>query len=1102
MTTYANVGHILLKRGNTTQSSAYTGPLGELTLDTDLGTVRVHNGATAGGMILATNAQALATNANAAAQSVEISGLRANITAANVAIAGLTSNAAIQAAILDTLTGNAATQSTVLDSLTANAATQATVLTDLLSNAVSQQTSLIDLVANAATQAEAIMATSGSYTNANVATYLSAFDGNILPAANVTYSLGDATHQWKDLWVSNNTIYIGNTPIRVDGNTLLVNDAPVSGAGSTGDITFDATTISAPNEAVIAVEGKNSEGVVNSKLEINSEVAIAKLETFGTEIQNFYGGDGYWTTAVWTVTPFGRGQLEFTDAEQLYAFLDSSTNSWNSGENKQFSWNEGSPVQYSGYSYGGGTLTIDLGSELLPPEDPTEVTVLRLDWNNVSRVAVDQGDYGEIQIFGRDMPVEINSTEDVNIEAGDDLRLTGNDIVALRNNSPTEPVRIVTDDNAISKTWEFGANGELTTPGDITVAGDVTGTAGASTLILRAQPSSNTYIQLNNIVDSAFRAEANIALSTANNAYTWLFDNAGVLTFPDSTVQTTAWTGNIAGNILVDTSAIQFVASSSGDGLGYSTIHLIPDTSLEGTDQYLIVDPTGGEPGHIHLRAGGTQDSSAADLYLGGELTCVRVSDTSGIVTVRTTNVGDPNITLDWRFEQDGNLYFPGIGNNRIGENEPGLVVSSDNGVVLQSNNNGEGKDWTFGTDGNLTFPDSTIQTTAWTGTVNFGNTIAIGYNTGTVSQGLAAVAIGSQAGNIAQGSQAIAIGVVAGQSNQGTDAIAIGTLAGGFNQGEGAVAIGQSAGVIDQGLYAVAIGSGAGYQYQANNSIAITATGTQLSPTESGFYIDPVRNDSGNVSLALFYNTDTKEITYDTASTYGNTEVATYLANFDGAINFTASPAIISGLGNIDSAQVWAGNVTSVNGFFWANGVAYSTGGGGGNSFSTIAVAGQSNVVANSSASTMTLVAGSNITITTDSVADTVTISAAVGSGNVLEEPFESKSSATGVIEHDATTNRLFRHTSISANFTANFTNLGLTAGKATSISLVLVQGATARMCTAVQIGGAAQTITWQGSASAPLGNANRTDVVTFSILCTATDTYTVLGMLTSFGG
>jgi hypothetical protein len=154
----------------------------------------------------------------------------------------------------------------------------------------------------------------------------------------------------------------------------------------------------------------------------------------------------------------------------------------------------------------------------------------------------------------------------------------------------------------------------------------------------------------------------------------------------------------------------------SGDGAGLDTIKLIPDSELHynsgsyGNDQYIIVDPTGGDPGHIHLRAGGTQDASTADLYLGGELTCVRVSDTSGIVTVRTTNVGDPNITLDWSFQSDGNLYFPGIGNNRIGESEPGLVVSSDNSVVLQSNNTGESKELTFGPDGSLVFPSGAGQ--------------------------------------------------------------------------------------------------------------------------------------------------------------------------------------------------------------------------------------------------------------------------------------------------------------------------------------------------------------------------------------------------------
>lgn len=130
--------------------------------------------------------------------------------------------------------------------------------------------------------------------------------------------------------------------------------------------------------------------------------------------------------------------------------------------------------------------------------------------------------------------------------------------------------------------------------------------------------------------------------------------------------------------------------ADAGDGSNADTIKLIPDAELfaNGSNQYLVVDPTGGEPGHIHIRAGGTQDSSNADLYLGGELTCVRVSDTSDTVTIRTTNIGDPNITLDWSFQPDGNLYFPGIGNNRIGESEPGLVLSSDNSVVLQSNNN------------------------------------------------------------------------------------------------------------------------------------------------------------------------------------------------------------------------------------------------------------------------------------------------------------------------------------------------------------------------------------------------------------------------------
>jgi len=58
--------------------------------------------------------------------------------------------------------------------------------------------------------------------------------GNIIPAANTAYSLGDADHWWKSLYVSSNTIYINGIPLSVQADgTLLVNNAPVSASGST-----------------------------------------------------------------------------------------------------------------------------------------------------------------------------------------------------------------------------------------------------------------------------------------------------------------------------------------------------------------------------------------------------------------------------------------------------------------------------------------------------------------------------------------------------------------------------------------------------------------------------------------------------------------------------------------------------------------------------------------------------------------------------------------------------------------------------------------------------------------------------------------------------
>jgi hypothetical protein len=76
----------------------------------------------------------------------------------------------------------------------------------------------------------------GMYGNANVATYLSGSVGNIIPSANVTYSLGNATNQWKDLWVSNSTIYINSVPVTVSGTTLQVNGQAVLSNGTSSAV--------------------------------------------------------------------------------------------------------------------------------------------------------------------------------------------------------------------------------------------------------------------------------------------------------------------------------------------------------------------------------------------------------------------------------------------------------------------------------------------------------------------------------------------------------------------------------------------------------------------------------------------------------------------------------------------------------------------------------------------------------------------------------------------------------------------------------------------------------------------------------------------------
>jgi hypothetical protein len=153
-----------------------------------------------------------------------------------------------------------------------------------------------------------------------------------------------------------------------------------------------------------------------------------------------------------------------------------------------------------------------------------------------------------------------------------------------------------------------------------------------------------------------------IATNGTSTTSTWVFGETGGITFPDSTVQTTAYTG----------------ASSSQISNGSHTL------SIDSYGQMIL------------------PISQYSDTIING--------GTNLPVILQTfPSSGGPN---SFTFGPNGNLTIPGV----IQTNPGALYLNSNS--YLQINTGNLFKQWNFDATGNLIFPDSTAQSTAWTGTV------------------------------------------------------------------------------------------------------------------------------------------------------------------------------------------------------------------------------------------------------------------------------------------------------------------------------------------------------------------------------------------------
>jgi len=264
------------------------------------------------------------------------------------------------------------------------------------------------------------------------------------------------------------------------------------------------------------------------------------------------------------------------------------------------------------------------------------------------------------------------------------------------------------------------------------------------------------------------------------------------------------------------------------------------------------------------------------------------------------------------------------------------------------------------------------------------------------------------------------------------------------------------------------------------------------IAPTTKNFTLVSV---GGVVQQKSTYSTSSNTLTFTTAppntapievTTFGPAITSTQAAGSNTQIQFN-NDNVLTGSSNLtfdSSTSTFAtGNITLANAVASGN-VTASYFIGDGSQLTNVPTAG---VVTTNAQPNITSVG----TLTGLTVAGTTTLQLAA-------DILTLKTGATGVVTHDLSAGGVFYHTAPAANFTANFTNVPVTDSRVFLATILVTQGASAYLPTAVQIEGSAYTIKWSGG-TAPTANANKIDIISFSLLRTSAS-WTVLGSSSNY--
>ena len=115
--------------------------------------------------------------------------------------------------------------------------------------------------------------------------------GNLIPALANTYTLGNVDYPWQSLYVSGNTIYLGNVLLTTTGGELYVDGVPIPVLG--GNVSFDSVHANAniTTDGYISATGNISAGNVNvannvvieGNLTVNGNTTYENVTSFNVE---------------------------------------------------------------------------------------------------------------------------------------------------------------------------------------------------------------------------------------------------------------------------------------------------------------------------------------------------------------------------------------------------------------------------------------------------------------------------------------------------------------------------------------------------------------------------------------------------------------------------------------------------------------------------------------------------------------------------------------------------------------------------------------------------------------------------------------------------